>query len=426
MKPHRVCWLACLTGMLWTGPSLAQWGGPTKVRVGQVEMRSLPDSMTLVGTVSPVTSSVIGTEVAGLVADMPVRQGDFVRQGELLCKLKDDTAVLQLAEAREQLKSLEAAHRKWIYELERIQRLYGGQDASEKEVYETQAQHDQTMHAAGRQQALVQRLENELAKTEIRAPFSGYVVRRATEVGQWLKLGGDVVEMADLSTVLVQVDIPEKALPFVQVGDAATIRVDAVDGRFAGNVRHVMLQADPTARTFPVEIAMENPCYVSVDGQKLPRTLIEGARDAVPISTEVDHSDRSERNRSDESGRPVHPTLAAGMFARVTLRAGPTRAVAAVPKDAVVSRGGTEYVAVVRPGREEGQLMAMPMAVTTGVDIDDWIAITSGNLRAGVRVVTWGNENILFPSPIRILGGDEALEATASAGAGGAGPRTGS
>ena len=70
--------------------------------------------------------------------------------------------------------------------------------------------------------------------------------------------------------------------------------------------------------------------------------------------------------------------------------------------------------------------MAMPMAVTTGVDIEDWIAITSGNVSEGDRVVTWGNENIMFPSPIRILGGDEAMEATASAQGAGAGSRTGS
>ena len=74
----------------------------------------------------------------------------------------------------------------------------------------------------------------------------------------------------------------------------------------------------------------------------------------------------------------------------------------------------------------EAFLMRLQVAVTTGVDIEDWIAITSGNVSEGDRVVTWGNENIMFPSPIQILGGDEAMEATASAEGAGAGPRPGS
>jgi multidrug efflux pump subunit AcrA (membrane-fusion protein) len=121
--------------------------------------------------------------------------------------------------------------------------------------------------------------------------------------------------------------------------------------------------------------------------------------------------------RSDRS-----PTtfLAGGMFARVTMQAGPTGKVPAVPKDAVVTRNGVDYVSMVTEDEQAGALMAIPVPVTTGVDIPDekrdWIAVTSGNLAPGMRVVTKGNENIQFPSPIQIVefGQDVAETAAAS------------
>ena len=61
-------------------------------------------------------------------------------------------------------------------------------------------------------------------------------------------------------------------------------------------------------------------------------------------------------------------------------------------------------VAMVAPGETpDSPLMAIPLPVTTGVDIGKWFAVTSGNLTPGTRVVTQGNEGIMFPTPIEIV-----------------------
>jgi hypothetical protein len=155
------------------------------------------------------------------------------------------------------------------------------------------------------------------------------------------------------------------------------------------------MQADDTARTFPVEIAVPNPGYVEVDGEMIPRRVAEGRG-------ELDH--QSSANGPSEAGAATEATLlAGGMFARATLQAGPSAMTTAVPKDAVTMRDGVEFVCMVAPGQQEGSLVAIPMPVTTGVDVDEWIAVTSGNLAPGMQVVTNGNENILLPSPIEIV-----------------------
>ncbi len=370
--------------------TLAQWGGPVKVTVASAELRKLPMTSTLVGTVEPLRRSIIGSEIAGLVEEMPARQGDFVTAGALICKLRDRTESLQLAEARERLKSLQALERKWQFEKQRIADLYDAQDAADKEVYDTEAEFDQARFAVSAQEVVVARLETELAKTEIRAPFSGYVVSRRAEVGQWLTMGGDVVELTDLSSVLVRVDVPEQAIAFVQPGNTASVFVEGAGRRFAGEVCHVLLQADPTARTFPVEIVVKNPWYIEVDGLRLPRGVVRQQRGEFLPDEKADSS-------TDAA------LLAGGMFAKATLQTGPASESVAVPKDAIVSRNGVEYVSMVVPGKEEGSLMAIPTSVTTGIDMDDWIAITSGNLAPDTKVVTTGNESIMFPSPVVVV-----------------------
>ena len=385
--------------------SLAQMPA-TKVVARRAEMRSLPATMQLVATVEPAVRSVIGAEVEGLVVEMPARQGDFVENGGVICRLNDDTLSAALASARARLGGLqaqldeleagtrpeelarlkaacaeaEARHRQWAAEKQRVDRLKELGRANEKEVYDTEADYlaaEQRMLAAraqleegvngpraeviaqarfavAEQGAIVRRAEHDQAKTVICAPFAGFVVRRETELGQWTQRGGPIVELLDLSSVLVTVDAPEQAFPYVGVGDPARVQVDALGEVFAGRVKHVVWQADVAARAFPVQIEINNP-QVKLKG---------------------------------------------GMLAWATVTTGPETEVVAVPKDAVDVRRGTPCVCVVAP-TEQGT-MAMPTSVTTGADIDDWIAITSGNIAPGTLVVVRGNERILFPSPVQV------------------------
>ena len=395
--------------------------GLTKVVTARAAMKQLPVTMTLVATVEPVTRSAIGAEVAGLVVDMPARQGDLIERGGLICKLNDDVLALQVAREQARLDALQsgldellngtraeelarlkaelgaaaAVAQRWTFELARVKRLQGGDYANEKEYQDAladqlaaenrrlaaQALYDEGVagprveaiaaarSAVAEQLAEVNRLKTNLAKTRIQAPFTGHVVKRHAEVGNWLPVGASVVEMIDLVTVLVRVDAPEQAIPYATVGSPASVYVDALDQSFAGRIKHVVPQADPAAHTFPIEIEVPNPDYA----------------------------------------------LKAGMFARATIIAGPDRQTVAVPKDAVSRQMGASFIAMINPG-PNGQLMAVPMPVTVGLDIGDWVAITSGNVPADAQVVVRGNEMItlmMAPAPVEVVN-EPAEPATSS------------
>ncbi len=400
--------LALTLALLRCGTILAQMP-PTKVVVAEAQTLDAPATITLVGTVDAVRRSRLGSEIAGIVAEMSVRQGDFVQAGEVLCRLRDDVLSLQLAEAKANANALKARHEelvagtrkeelirlkavldetiadydRWKFEIDRIERLYKDSDANTKEYHDTragflgaerrkiaaQASYDlgvqgprkevlqRAEYEVAEQQAVVDRIASDLSKTAIRASYTGYVAERVAEVGEWIPAGGEVVELIDLSSVLVRIAVPEAALPYLTEGDAARVAVDALKKSFDGRVRHIIRQADERARTFPVEIEIDNSAGL----------------------------------------------LASGMFARATVPAGPKGRVPAVPKDAIVERDGIPSIAVVTPA-EHGGMVGILIAVTTGADVGDWIAVTSGNVPPGTKVITHGNENILpFPTPVVIV-----------------------
>jgi hypothetical protein len=78
----------------------------------------------------------------------------------------------------------------------------------------------------------------------------------------------------------------------------------------------------------------------------------------------------------------------------------------AVPKDAVVEFNGAPHVAMVmpNPNPREGGFVAVRVPVTTGADVDDWIAITSGNVYPGMELVVRGTERIMpFPTKVELV-----------------------
>ncbi len=380
-----------------------------KVVVGQAQMIEAPATITLVGTVDPARRSQVAAEIAGLVVEMPARQGDEVPADGILCRLDPETLQLGVLQAEAKLAALQARHEelkngtrpealdklkarfdeasaqfdRWKFEMERVEHLYDGRDSNEKEFVDAKAAYlvargrkeaaradhelgvngprreviSEAEHAVAEQRAVVASAKADLSNATIRAPFAGYVVQRTVEVGEWVAQGGKVAELIELSTVLLRVDAPESAMPYLTVGNPARIQIDALKRSFEGRIKHIIPQADPRARTFPVEVEVDN-------GERL---------------------------------------LAAGMFARVTLTGGAAEPVVAVPLDAIVERAGVAYVATVIPDQSGGKAGVL-LPVTVGAEVGDMIAITSGNVAPGMQVITHGNEHILpFPTPVEIV-----------------------
>jgi RND family efflux transporter MFP subunit len=191
-------------------------------------------------------------------------------------------------------------------------------------------------------EARIASIEDDIARTQIRAPFAGIVTRIHTEVGEWIPTGGAVVSLADLSTVEIRLEVPEQYYVRLTPGSAAPARVDALPGlTLDGKIVAVVPSADPGARTFPVVVRAANP-----DGR-----------------------------------------VGAGMLARVALGLAGHDEALLVPKDAVVRQAQHEIVFVV----EDATVRAV--TVRTGRSTGNRVEV-EGELAEGDLVVVRGNERL--------------------------------
>lgn len=383
----------------------AQGMPPTSVVVSPVTEQEVGVSQTFVGTVMPSRKAIIGSAVDGRVIEFPLNEGDRVSEGQPLAQLLTDTIALEvaaaeadlelrrqalaelengtrpeeIAQAKARMDSAQARMRYLTSRRTRWETLYNTNRAvSEEELeeavsssieaeqayQETKAAYElavagprkeliaQARAQVAIQQATADRLKDQLTKHTIISRFDGYVTAEHTEVGQWVKQGDPVAEVAALDEVEVVAYVVEQHVPHIRVGGQVTIVIPALPGQdFPGVVTEVVPQADVQARTFPVKVRVKN---------------------------------------SVGDGGPV---LKSGMYARVLLPTAERRMAILVPKDSLVLGGQSPLVFVVEPAADGKGGKVTPVPVQVGVAHGGLIQVT-GPLQVGQLVVVQGNERL--------------------------------
>ncbi|MCB9852470.1 MAG: efflux RND transporter periplasmic adaptor subunit [Phycisphaerales bacterium] len=362
-----------------TSSTWAQFGGPAQVEVEPVIRREVSPTIQLVGTLHPRMRSIVAADVEGLVVEMPFDYGAVVRKGDAVCILRDVTRRLAVDEAKAatdalegELEARQADMKKTAFELERISRLAKLDRSSDKERVDAEANHAAAAARVRQSKAMLDEAlaklavaEDNLNRTRVLAPFDGAITAKMTEVGQWVQVGEAAVEMVDLFTVRARVMVPESAVAFCDVGEAAMVTVDALGRDLEGKVSRVIPEADPQANTFPTDIDIPNS-----DGE-----------------------------------------LKAGMFVRAMVPSGPKQSRLLVPKDAVLRRGTSSTVYVAR-GTAEAGFAADIAPVTVVAEVMQYLAVESPALKEGDRVIVRGNEGLRGPGPIIIVSGNQNPTAT--------------
>jgi RND family efflux transporter MFP subunit len=354
---------------------------------------------------------VVGSAVEGRMVEMRVNDGDWVTKEAPLAQLLTTTIELELAAARAELElrkrelaeleislplekaqaeaALARAEAQYRYAQSRQDRaallvkkdrtmseedyeeIRSLRDAAYQSLLESKAKLDLFVNGAWEQkklqaqakvavqEAVVGRLEDQLKKYTIKAPFDGYVTAEHTEVGAWIKQGDPVAEVVSIDPAEVTVSVPEEYIAALAPGMSASIRLDAMPDRsFEASITRIVPQADVRSRSFPVKIALDNP--------------------------------------REATGHAIK----AGMLARVTLSVGPPKPALLVPKDAVILGGPSPQVYVVADDPRTKQPAAVPVSVELGVSEGGNIQVV-GNLQAGQQVVVQGNERLIPGAKVR-------------------------
>lgn len=187
--------------------------------------------------------AVLATRVGGVIAELPVKQGDHVKTGDVILALDAEEKVSAVANARQLLAQRQS-------ELNAAESL-----AKSGNLAKLQLDNARSAQAAAVSQ--LDAAEAELARNEVKAPFDGIVDRVPVELGSAVMQGGEVATVLSLDPVVARGEVSERDLRYLKIGDRAEVHL--VDGRtVAGTVRYISRDASSATRTFRVEVAIPN------------------------------------------------------------------------------------------------------------------------------------------------------------------------
>jgi RND family efflux transporter MFP subunit len=302
------------------------------VVVHSVSLSTRAWSTTASGIVQANSTVDVAFQVPGKVVSVGPDEGQSVRAGQAIASV--DPTEYRLAVEQAVAQSDRAAH-----DRDRNQPLLasGAIAPADMEHLETGA----------RQSAAAADLaKKHLADTRLEAPISGIIARRSVEVGATVAPGQAVYTIVALDPVRVRVGVPEADVGHITEGAAATIRIPALDTSFAGRVTLIGVAADPTTRSYTVELSVPNPAR----------------------------------------------KLRAGMVAEATIQTRETTAAIVVPATAVLHDAGVTGANIVY-ALDQDASRAHARRVTTGSARGDSLEITSG-VAAGDHIIVAGQQRL--------------------------------
>ena len=216
----------------------------TPVEVMPVERRDLVETVTLVGSVAAAESAQVRTEIAGIVREIKIEEGQAVKKGQLLVKIDDSEIAAQTEEA-------ESAYQLALLNQKRS-------DSLAKTSSVTQADRDRTEAEARSARARFNLQHSRLEKTEIRAPFDGVVGSRAVSPGDYVNSQSFITSVDDLSRLKIEFEVPERFFRKLHPGTTFFARTNG-GAAVAGEVYFVSSSISRETRSSTVKGFLINP-----------------------------------------------------------------------------------------------------------------------------------------------------------------------
>ena len=242
--------VALAIALVASGCSKNAAGGPgvfPPIQVIAVEAKRQPvtESLSLIGSLAANEMVEVKCETEGMVQEILFEEGQAVQKGQLLIRLDETKFTTACAEAESTFKLSRA-------NFERAKQLFAASLISQQE-------YDQTAAAFDLNQATVERRKRELKDTRIYASFGGIMGARNVSPGQVIARNTLLSWLVDLDPIKVELNVPERFLSQVQVGQPLELKVAAYPtNRFQGKVYFVAPAVDPNTRTTLVKAEIPN------------------------------------------------------------------------------------------------------------------------------------------------------------------------
>ena len=251
------------------------------IRTHVVEEYTIENTVTATGTIEPVETVEVGTQVSGKVEKIYVDFNDVVKKGDLLAELDKQTLNQSLSRAKAGLTSAESQLNYARLTYERTKQLYESNAATLAAYQEAQNTYTQAQMSKKNAQASYDQARVDLAYAEIYSPIDGIVLDRAVEVGQTVAASFSTPTLFtlanDLTKMQVEADVDEADIGQVKEGQKVTFTVDAyMNDVFDGTVNQIRMKPTTTSNvvTYTVIIDAPNPDQKLFPGMTASVTIV--------------------------------------------------------------------------------------------------------------------------------------------------------
>lgn len=319
---------------------------PARVEIAIAELRDMAPAVDVPGTVMSLNDSRIAAEIEGVLTGL-ANVGDAVDEGAVIASIEPRLMRVQLTRARANVARLEADLRYREQQLARVEELAVNDNAAANFLDETTAARDQAVHQLADARAQLERAEGDFDRTEIRAAFAGHVTERLASVGEYVDVGEDVLRLVD--THQIEITLPAQIALTAFVRPGLNVRVENGGVERLHPVRAVVPVGDAVSRMVEIRLS-------AAEGDWLVGTPVKVS---LPSDTPV--------------------------------------TVVAVPRDALVERGGESFVYKVTDDGTAEQITANIQS-TVGL----WVGIADG-IEPGDQVIIRGGERLAPGQQVEII-----------------------
>ena len=304
--------------------------------------------LTASGYVVARRKAVVSSKIQGRLAELRVEEGSRVRQGEVFARLESVDYEASVGRAAASVQRAEADLAENRRQLALSEKLVKDKVVSEDSVDAAKSRVQIALAQLAQNTADLRFAEASLANTQIRAPFTGVVVKKMAEVGESVApippgvnistASGAIVALADLDTLEVEADVAEANVAKLGANQPAEASVEAFpDRKYKSVLRQIIPTADRTKATVQVKV-----------------TILEKDKDLKPeMSAKVTFLEPDKPKDEAAAKAPAAPMVT-------------------VPKDAVVQRDGKSVVFEIREGKARARV------VSTGVERQGNVVVREG------------------------------------------------
>lgn len=243
-------------------------GGKKEAKVefetAKVERQNIHTSITATGTIEPVTSVTVGTQVSGIVAKLYVDYNSVVKKGQVIAELDKTNLTSELNTAKANLASAQSTLNYQQANFNRYQTLFDKGLVSADDYENAKLNYEKAREAVKTSQQSVNKAETNLGYATITSPIDGVVLSKSVEEGQTVAASFNTPELftiaKDLTDMQVVADIDEADIGGVKEGQRVKFTVDAFpDDHFSGTVTQVRQQATTTSNVVTYQVVISAP-----------------------------------------------------------------------------------------------------------------------------------------------------------------------